>query len=340
MKNLLFLALLAPSITYALRIDFQPQGICVGNADCEQALQDAEDQANADIPSISEDDYAAGISNSVNYAYKGSGSDYSDNFAVFVVKASGGVGVQSEDPTLKDTDKLEGIGAGAAVTLGLNLDLLPVDKIGSVEFKKLDVFLSFMSYSMDNEFDDFAFDGDISTIGLFARYRLIDSVSILPGSLLEWGGLHLHTGIQKSTMNLSLSQNFKGTETSGAYTINYDADAVFDIESSVTSIPIELSTYLRAGYILTLFGGAGFDINMGNTDVTLSGDGDLEQDGTGTPVGTVIADGDGSGSPEATNFRAFGGLQFNIPFVRVYAQVNKSLGSDVLGANAGVKILW
>lgn len=79
-------------------------------------------------------------------------------------------------------------------------------------------------------------------------------------------------------------------------------------------------------------------MNMGETDVTLSGDGDLTSGGTN--VGDVIADGEGSGSPEATNFRAFGGLQFNIPFVRVYAQVNKSLGSDVIGANAGVKILW
>lgn len=339
MKNLLFLALLAPSITYALRIDFVPDPVnCPPLSPCRDAMAQAEAEANANLPPISEDDYAEGISNSVNYANKGGGSDYSDNFSVFLVKATAGLGLQGDVNNLDETDSIEGIGAGAGITLGLNLDLLPVDKIGSVEFKKMDVFVSFMSYRMDEVFDDFNFEGDISTFGVFARYRLMDPVDILPGYMLEWGGLHLHTGVQRSSMNLELAQNFEGEESSGGATIEYDADAVFDIESGVTSVPIELSTYLRAAYVFTIFGGAGFDMNMGETDVTLSGDGDLTSGGTN--VGDVIADGEGSGSPEATNFRAFGGLQFNIPFVRVYAQVNKSLGSDVIGANAGVKILW
>lgn len=340
MKRLLFLAMLAPALSHALTIDFQPTAACIAAPGCQDALQDAEDQANSELPPVDEDTYAEGISNSNVMTYKGMGTDYADNFSLFTIKASGGAGVQSDGLDFEDTDKLEGIAAGGTVTIGLNLDLLPVDKIGAIEFKKLDLFFNFMSYSLDQELDSFNFKGDISAMGFFARYRLIDPVDIVPGYMLEWGGLHLHTGLQRSSMNLNLSQNFKGQETSGSYTVNYDADAVFDIDSSVTSIPVELSTYLRAAYVFTLYGGAGFDMNMGNTDVTLDGDGDLTEDGSGAKVGDVVADGEGSGSPVATNFRAFAGLQFNVPFVRVYAQANKMLGQDVVSAQLGAKFSW
>ncbi|MEX0799575.1 MAG: hypothetical protein WD025_09020 [Bacteriovoracaceae bacterium] len=343
MKNILFLALLMPSLSHALKVTITPSADCnAAGTTCTDSIEQAERDINNDLPDVNEDDYAAGFAKSTAFAYKGMGSDYSDNFTFFVFKAAGGVAIESESGfNLEESDSVKGAAPGGALTVGLNLDLLPVDKIGPVEFKKMDLFFNFMSYSMDQDLDDMAFEGDISALGVFARYRLMDPVDILPGYMLEWGGIHLHTGIQRSSMDLNFSQTFNGTADAGGTTVRYDdTKAIVDIESAVTSIPIEFSTYLRTLYVLTLYGGAGLDVNMGEAEINLDGNGTVTSDDGNTDYGTLEASGNGTGSPEATNFRAFGGVQINIPFVRVYAQVNKALGSDLIGANAGVKILW
>lgn len=117
MKKLLFMAILAPAISNALEIKFTPNSTCSALTACQDALADAQTEANKELPPISEDDYATGISNSVGIALKGSGSDYGDNFGVFVVKASAGAGIQSEDPSFEDKESIEGIGIGGALTV-------------------------------------------------------------------------------------------------------------------------------------------------------------------------------------------------------------------------------
>jgi hypothetical protein len=39
-------------------------------------------------------------------------------------------------------------------------------------------------------------------------------------------------------------------------------------------------------------------------------------------------------------FRGFAGVQVNLPFIRVFVQADKSFGSDLVGATAGVRLVY
>ncbi|MDP7322105.1 MAG: hypothetical protein QF441_15985 [Bacteriovoracaceae bacterium] len=344
MKKLLLAGCLLASVsTYAVTITVQETSCSGGltQSQCDQLTAELRSVVNEDLPEVSIDKYATGIANANGFAYKGLGSDYSDIFSYFMVRAAGGLAVQGK---LDDAESAEGIGIGASMTAGLNLDLLPIDKVGPIDLSKLDLFVSFMSYNVDQDLDESTAEGDISSLGVMARYRIIDGIDFIPGSLLSWGGVFLHTGFQRSSFELDLTQKFNDetVEISGGQSATLsNASAKFNLESTTTTIPVEVSTYLRAGYIFTLFGGAGFDLVTGSSDASLKASGNAQGDGGASGYGaTISANESDSGDADPTNLRAFGGLQFNIPFVRLALQLNKGLGNDLFGVNFGAKILW
>lgn len=317
-----------------------------GGSICAALTNEIRSELNADTPDVSIDKYAEGIANSTGMSMKGQNSDYSDNFNLFMFKPSFGVGVQGD---LDDPESAEGIGLGGALTVGINLDLLPVDKIGPIEFKKMDLFVSFMSYNIDQELgDDGATgEGELSSFSVMARYRALDGTDIVPGYMLEWGGLHIHTGIQRNQMGIELNQNLQDetvTDDTNNTTATFQNGSInFDLNSTVTSIPFEVSTYLRALYVFTLYGGVGFDYNLSSeADAELSASGDVTGSGTGLTAYTadISASESGSGDGMATNYRGFVGLQFNVPFVRVYVQAQQSFAEDLLAVNFGMKVTY
>jgi len=309
------------------------------NANCAQLTNEVKNLVDEDLPDVSIGDYGTGIANANGFAYKGLGSDYSDTFTFFSVRGALGAAV---DGDIDKPEAANGIGIGAAVTVGLNLDILPVDKIGPVDLDKMDLFVSFMSYNMDQDQDDLEIKGDISSFAVMARYRIVDGIDFVPGYMLQWGGVYLHTGLQRSSWDASVKSIFddQQVDINGANATFKNANAKFDIDTTTTTIPVEISTYLRAAYVFTLFGGAGFDLVSGSTDVSLKASGTVEAGSASDYAASISASESDSGDADLTNFRAFFGVQFNIPFVRVYAQMNKGIGNDLIGANAGVKFVF
>lgn len=343
MKKLMMGALLVlSSSSYAVNLTVTPT--CGGGLPtnvCDQLTTEIQSALDADLPSVSLGKYGTGISNATGFAYKGLGSDYSDAFDFFMVRGGGGVAL---DGDLDKPEQAAGVGIGAAATIGINLDLLPIDKIGPVDLSKMDMFVSFMSYAPDQDMDDTSFKGDISAFSIMARYKIIDGKDFVPGNLLSWGGVFLHTGFQRSSVEANVIQTIK-PETidigSGQTATVNNTSATFDFKTSNTSIPVEVSTFFRAGWVFTFFTGFGFDIVSGSTDVSLSAAGTASGNGAATGYSaTIAADESASGDADATNFRALGGLQFNLPFFRIYTHINKGLGNDLLGFNVGAKILW
>mgnify|MGYP000188587555 CR=1 FL=1 len=350
MKKLLPIALMLMSSSVwsiSISVTTTQCGGGLSTSQCDDLEAEAETSANSDLPDVSLGKYAEGISNANGFAYKGSTSEYADKLELMSLKISGGVAFAGD---LNEPEEADGFGVGGAVTAGLNLDILPIDKVGPIELSKLDLFFTFMSYDVDQDQGDSNVEGSISAFGAFARYPLVESKSILGGYLVEWGGVHLHTGFMQSKMKVEMTQSFEDQDFEddsndpiilyGQFT---DGSANFTIDSSITTIPVELSTYLRLGYVFTLYGGVGFDYQMGSTDVDFGADGDLEggtSEGSSDWRADVDVSDDNNGKPTATNTRSFVGLQFNVPFVRLYAQLNKGLGSDLVGTNLGLKIIY
>ena len=308
------------------------------SAACSQIKTELDSAINQDLPDTKFDDYAGGISNAMGVAGAGT-TDYSDKFEYFVIKPSFGLGIAADDISSPETSG--GAGFSGNLVFGLNMNLLPVDKIGPIEMKKLDVFVNIFSYDLDLDAGDGAFAGDIGSFGIHARYHLMEGSDFFLG---EWGGVFLHTGFQRTTMDLSFSTPIDigaDIDVSGETATVNNANVAFGMKSAITTIPIEASTYLRFLYVFTAFGGLGMDIITGSTDVNLDSSGDLVLTSqSNASLGDISLDENSSGDPNSFGLRAFAGLQFNLPFLRLYGQFQKPLGQDAVGTNFGMKILW
>jgi hypothetical protein len=100
---------------------------------------------------------------------------------------------------------------------------------------------------------------------------------------------------------------------------------------------------------LSAYGGLGTDISYGKA----KGSGIL--DGTVSPIvctnsglcggGTVIqlqaqANLDAEGKVNPIMLRGFTGLQINIPYVRIFAQIDKVFGTELLGGTVGIRYVY
>lgn len=357
MKKLLITAALAlPVISQAgiIQLDFN-QTACetavlasVGNnaaaatTACNQLNSELDSAINQDLPDTDLSGYAKGISNASSVAGSGT-SDYSDKFEYFVIKPSFGLGVAADSFSAPETSA--GVGFTGNLVFGINLNLLPVDKLGPVEFKKMDLFVNYFSYNLDYDMGDGAFAGDLNSFGIMARYHIFEPEEGWNEGLFQWAGLFVHTGFQTSSAKLEFSTPIElgaDISTPSGQTGNVqNAQVAFSIENSITRIPVEVSTYAKVLYAFTIFGGLGFDIASGNTDIDLNSSGNLMLTSPNTAnIGTLTMDESNSGEPEATNFRAFFGSQLNLPFFRLYGQMQKPLGQDSIGTNFGLKIIW
>lgn len=311
-------------------------------ADCAQMENDLESQAQQDLPETSLGNYTTGVSNSVAAASKDN-SDHSDRFNLLSFKYSPlGVGFSGDYSDTDNPQVMDGFGLQGSMQIGVNLDMIPVDKVGPVELKKLDLFASIFSLKKTDTSDDSEVDAEISSFGLFARYHLYEGKDFLPGYMAEWGGIFIHTGFRKSTMKLGLSTTLDNqTSSAGGADVEFsDVNASFVMNSNITSIPIEISTYMRLLYVFTFYGGLGVDINSGSTDIDFNMSGSILNSADSSNIGAVSADDSSSGKPDSFTTRAFAGFQFNIPFVRLYVQAQKYIGNDIAAVNAGLKILY
>jgi hypothetical protein len=326
----------------------------LSDGNCAAGVLDvATDVINTDMPDIPVDGFADTFANATGYATAGL-SDYSDNFELFLVSLNAGVGISAASGSGGGLDQLGETGMGVAlmpsITVGLNMDMLPVDKLWGIDLKKMDVLFSFMSYDLNQDTSDVSFNGEITTFGTMFRYRMFEEVSIVPGKLVHWGGLHLHAGFRYSKFKAGVSMPLADqTTVDGGTSATYNftnGQADFVLDNTVYTIPLEVSTYIRLAWATTFFGGLGYDLNFGDSKLALSGGGNITADGGGgnTLTGTVSSNAlDGEGVPE-NNLRAFFGFQLNLPFVRLMnIKVNKSLTGDSenFGIQASlVKVLY
>lgn len=348
MKKLLLasLGLMLANSAYTQVFKVTTSGCNVSASDCEQLRQEIQNEINTKAPSVSVDKYAGGMAKANKISAKGGTTDYANLFDIALVGVQMNMGVQAD---LEDTDNLEntasGLSVAPSVLVGLNLGVLPVSKIGSVEMKDLDVFFSFMSYNKDNAIDQdgIKLGGEFTHFGMQVRYNWIKEKDFMPGYLLQWTGVQLHTGYQYTHNKIDAdyilnSDDFDPIEYNGNTATIDSGLATANIDHTTHTVPLEISTGLRFLYALTLYGGLA-------TDFTLTSKSDAKIDATAA-ISSLAADYDvvgnqaGEGKADFFNSRAFVGFQVNIPFVRIFAQGHKYFGDDTYAVNAGVKVLY
>ncbi|MFP5385932.1 MAG: Lsa36 family surface (lipo)protein [Bacteriovoracia bacterium] len=363
-KYLLTLAYLAFAIystessAQIFRLRVTDYGAGAGNATFENfvntEIQKIENDINKDLPSAPPQRLMEGMANSSVMAGKGIGSDYASNMQVFLLGAGVGVGADLEKDDSTDSD-ISGVGIAPGVIIGANLGFLNTSRILGMDTNRLNLYLNFMSYSHKQTIDDDPgkesdAELDMTAMGIHFRYDWIKGSG---SKLFGWGGVKFHFGYEYNktdiTFNSSISETVTETSSGGetiSGTITGSPSATILVNTH--SIPLEISTDVQLLYILSLYGGLGADYSFGQA----KGNGSLNASespitctGGACGGGTTVqvkpeANIDATGKVDPFTFRGFAGVQINLPYIRIFGQVDKSLGSEVIGATAGVRLVY
>lgn len=320
------------------------------------ALDTAEIEINKDFPNASNPKrLMEGMANASVMSGKGVGSDYASRMQVALIGAGVGVGADMEKDKQTDSD-LSGIGLQGGLIVGTNLGWLDTEKILGLYTDRLNIYANFFKYNHEKKMGDAdkdTIDADLGSFGVHVSYDLVTPSG---NNLARWGGIKIHTGVErnttkltfKSTINEAISGSYAGGTVSG--TVDGSPEAVIDV--ATTSIPLEISTNVQLLYVLSLYGGLGVDFNFGSakgdaalnakeSPLTCSAGGVTIPCGTGEdPVVQAEADINGKGMVASFTSRAFAGVQINLPYVNIFVQADKALGSELVAGTAGVRLVY
>lgn len=317
----------------------------------QSEVQKIEDKINSDLPSAdSPSRLMEGMANSSVMAGKGIGSDYASGMEVMLIGAGVGVGADLAKNKEADSD-ISGAGVQGGLILGTNLSWMDTQRILGLDTNKLNVYVNFLKYESEQDAGDTKANIDMTSYGVHFSYDWIKGSA---SKLWGWGGVKVHTGYEynstKLTFNSTIQESLSASQGGGTYTSNIIANPFANIDVSTHSIPVEISSSVRFLYLFSLYGGLGMDYSTG----TATGKGDLNSQtadvnctgATCSPgpgdVGDIetSANIDGKGEANPFLFRGFAGLQLNLPYVRIFGQVDKALGNDLIGATAGVRFVY
>jgi hypothetical protein len=315
-------------------------------------VQSIQDDINKDLPGAgSNDRLMEGMANSSVMAGKGIGTDYASGMKVWIVGAAIGAGAdltKSKDPK----SDLSGVGVQPAIMVGTNLGWMDSETILGLDTDKLNLFVNFMSYNLNQKSGDTDIAAKMQSLGVHASY---DWVRARGNSFFGWGGIKVTTGYEHNSTKLNftskINQKLDASTGGVTYQSNILAAPSALINVGTSTIPLNISSSVRFLYFVSLYGGLGADYNMG----TATGKGNLNSTPAtvtcsptapstcpGGTAGTIntSANIDGSGKVNPFLFRGFAGVQFNLPFIRIFVQGDKDLSSNLVGATAGVRFVY
>jgi hypothetical protein len=314
----------------------------------QSTLSDIENRINKDLPSTeSSERLLEGMANSSVMAGKGIGSDYASRMKVFMIGGGIGVGADLEKDKATDSD-LSGLGVQGGIVVGTNLGWLNTKSILGLKTDHLNVYLNYLGYEFDRKLgsdNKNSIAADLKSLGFHVSYDLVPSKG---NSIFRWGGVKVHTGYEynstkltfKSKINEEVDTSVPGGEVTGTITGNPAAG----IDVATQSIPLEISTNIQLLYFISLYTGVGFDFNLGDGKAGGSLNGEpvnLNNTGAGpNPVVQAEANIEGKGGVSSYLTRGFVGAQLNFPHVNVFVQVDKAFGTELIGATAGLRLLY
>jgi hypothetical protein len=288
-----------------------------------------------------------------SFTSKGMGVDYASEATYFEVggATSFALGMdRTYQPGNTNGFPIQGVGLNASVMGGVSLGFLgiPVMLFGNGMHVPTQRYGD-MSGSLDNW-------------GVHAQLRLFGPSRGMSGlkMLVRWGGIAVTTGFDYSHMHLGLTHdvvsNFSIPSSTNTADVNVDVrgsasgQAHFNVDMTTKSIPLELTTSLRLLTLLTVYGGMGFDFQLGGgSAVDLALDASMlghipptaTQGASNPDLGTAQIHAVANVDPSAAKIRGILGLQVNLFMVRLFTQVNIADTNPTMASlAAGVRVAY
>ncbi|MEE2960297.1 MAG: hypothetical protein VYA34_06085 [Myxococcota bacterium] len=293
--------------------------------------------------------YLTQITDAHSFSNKGIGADYGTLFDGFIIGASANLSLNLGNQGLekvRDGSSLpsDGFAPGLSVMLGLNLGFMGLDQTL--------FYVNGFNYSTvvkSSSYPDGALRVTLKNIGAHLQMKFFQPGNTSLDLLFRWGGFDVTTGFEYSYLGMTLDKELRmpipvdsppGLE---SLELNFLGNGTMEIRSTAMIVPVEFSTNLRLLYVLTVFGGVGFDFQLGGADMDVALSGDLvginPQDGSEINAGRVTVEGDEMGKPSVGKVRFFGGVQANVWLMKVFAQANL-LPNKSVGLTLGVRVAW
>lgn len=322
----------------------------------DDEIAKVEADINKNLPSAPPKRLMEGMANSSVMAGKGIGTDYASNMDVALIGAGIGAGADlAKDKNTKSD--LSGVGVAPGVVVGMNLGFLDTARILGMDTNRMNFYVNYMSYNYNRTISNDPGKESSAKLGMtsFGSHIRYDWIRKRGSKLLGWGGVKFTFGYEYNKTNIQYNGKInEAVNASGSgYTVtgNITGSPSATIQSATHSFPAALSTDVQLLYILSLYGGLGMDYNLGyargkgnlNADPsTVSCSGGAACTAAGNPNATVQARAnvDATGKVTPLIYRGFAGVQINLPFIRIFGQVDKAFGNDLIGATAGVRFVY
>lgn len=287
------------------------------------------------------------MSNAQSITNKGQGVSYATDHSLFVVGGGFGAGLSGDLASgFESKGGLPAIGVGAqgSVMAGISLAKLPVPALGPIDLKRLTLFVNFLGISNDSLVSSLSIKAN--TFGMHAQYKVIDGKNIGGIGLLNWGGIAFTTGFNVSSNSLTykVGQSISAESSGVKYTWTPNSASNLTLEANSFSIPFEISTSARVLYVLSVFAGAGIDLNFGKSTIAANLNGPVTNSFNATTGSASLQISEEQG-PTFGHLRFFAGPQLNLVplkntnLLSIYAQGNVSTGGNY-GVHAGARIAW
>lgn len=329
-------ALEASAQTVSVRFDIEPSRAQQYGLDPDEVQEQLDAVLRRNLHLDTLQPFMDSMANAAAMSSKGMGVDYASNVDNFVLGVSLGSGVQDTGVRFSrgsDTLPVGGFAAQFSVMAGANLGAL----IGADDddfTRRLLIYVNGMSLRAPSEA---AFEDSMLQLGAHAQLRVINPVHV---GFAEWGGLALTVGWERSQYELALARPLPLSTDVRGHHVTWKAGGTYTVGSAVDALPIEVSTNGRLAF-LTLFAGAGVDLNAGRSraSATLAGPVTVRGNGEDVLLGNAEVTGRATGIADDLVPRAFGGAQLELFVLKVYGHLNVG-ANGAIGGHTGVRLVF
>jgi len=296
-------------------------------------------------------EYLRALADAQAFSNSGLGVDYASNPTLFSAGIAAKFAVATGDEGLGEYYEerpVGGVAPNISIMAGLNLGMLDIDW--------LTIYGNYFAQGQKME----QLDGYLQNFGFHAQVKFFRPEGDAAEYIFQWGGFDLSLGYEWSRLKVELTQQLDtttplagdATDPLTGEPVNTDAVfagvGTFNITTTASNIPFELTTNFRLLYFVTLFFGVGYDVHLGSGEMEIDLTGDLTAtnplDGSEVSLGTASVVVTEEGKPSAGVFRLIAGLQVNISVVKVFVQANLAPsahnGATAVAAGAGVRVAW
>ncbi len=214
-------------------------------------------------------------------------------------------------------DVYAGVGVGLAVNIGVNAGFFGLKPLGrdfyfNVKLLKagLPSFLEKMS----------GVEADFMTFGVGANYQLVPGLGLL-GGLASWRGVSVGSGllVNQNTSTMILDQGFAEARAQiDTVNLSLDPGVTLGFDTTVYTVPFEVTTSVQLFYVLNLSLGTGLDFHFGQSDVWVAAPVSVRVQGAeGTPARLRVTAETKNVAPSAASFHFNLGLGFNLGPVKI-----------------------